>query len=102
MQFIHQFSPCHELGENDGFANFKLLLVIQKARDMAQISGKLSYKVRSTFLRKFLITELFFTFLVNPPSSASACWCLMITSNIVLYRLSKELAELTLIDKLSL
>ena len=45
---IHQSSPRHELGDNDGSANFKLLPVIQNARDMDQILGKLSYKTCST------------------------------------------------------
>ena len=39
--FMHQSSALHELEDNDGFANLKLPLVIQNARDMAQISGSL-------------------------------------------------------------
>ena len=40
---INQSSPHHELEDNGGFPNFKLLLVIGNAKDMAQHFGRLSY-----------------------------------------------------------
>ena len=55
---IDQSSPRHELVDNGGLTNFKLLLVKQNARATAQISGSLSYKVRSTPSPKFVIIEL--------------------------------------------
>ena len=44
---IHQSSRRHQVEDNGGFSNFKLLLVIQNTRDMAQVFESLSYKVRS-------------------------------------------------------
>ena len=39
----HQSSAHNELEDNGRFPNFKLLLVIENAKDMAQIFGSLSY-----------------------------------------------------------
>ena len=55
--YIDQSSPRHVLVDNGGFTNFKLLLVKQNARAMAQILGSLSYKVCSTPSSKFVIIE---------------------------------------------
>ena len=54
---IDQSLPRHELVDNRGFTNFKLLLVKQGARAIAQILGSLSYKVCSTPSPKFVIIE---------------------------------------------
>ena len=45
LKRIDQSSPRHELVDNGGFTNFRLLLIKQNARAMAQILGSLSYKV---------------------------------------------------------
>ena len=47
-EVIHESLPRHELENNCGFADFKLLLVIQNARDMAKIWVALVTGVCST------------------------------------------------------
>ena len=52
-----QSSPRDKLKDNGGFADFKLLLVIQNARDMAQILRRRSNKVCSTPSSNLVIIE---------------------------------------------
>ena len=56
---IHQSSLRHELVDNGGLANFKLLPAIQNARVMAQILESHTYKVCYTPLLKFVMIEPF-------------------------------------------
>ena len=56
---VHQSEPPDELEDTGGFANFKLLIVMQIAKGIAKILDSLSYKVLSTPSLKFAVIQLF-------------------------------------------
>ena len=50
---IHQCLLRHKLASNDGFSNFKLLVLIQNSSYVVQILHGISYEVWSIFITKF-------------------------------------------------